>query len=174
MTICKTYCIQILREFLYFQNWNWEKAEFSDLDSEDSEGEETGKDITGTDIESQNHEAEAQQATSSLRKKTLMCAHCSDSLYVKWSVHLYVEYKIVCRKTEKKGSGLSCVQLMHLAYWTYVQSEQGGRRKKNTSKQQTNTWISGKYSIIFFSSMFVKAIWEPVHGSFALRFFPIA
>ena len=52
-----------------------------------------------------------------------MCAHCSDSLYVKWSVHLYVEYKYVCRKTERKGSGLSCVQLMHL-----VQSEQGGRR----------------------------------------------
>jgi len=24
-TICRTYCIQILREFLYFQNWNWEK-----------------------------------------------------------------------------------------------------------------------------------------------------
>ena len=23
--ICRTYCIQILREFLYFQNWNWEK-----------------------------------------------------------------------------------------------------------------------------------------------------
>ena len=25
MTICRTYCIQILREFLYFQSWNWEK-----------------------------------------------------------------------------------------------------------------------------------------------------
>ena len=35
------------------------QAEFSDLDSEDSEGEETGKNITGTDIESQNQEAEA-------------------------------------------------------------------------------------------------------------------
>jgi hypothetical protein len=23
--ICRTYCIQILREYLYFQNWNWEK-----------------------------------------------------------------------------------------------------------------------------------------------------
>jgi hypothetical protein len=23
--ICRTYYIQILREFLYFQNWNWEK-----------------------------------------------------------------------------------------------------------------------------------------------------
>ena len=26
MTICRNYCIQILREFLYFQNWNWEKT----------------------------------------------------------------------------------------------------------------------------------------------------
>ena len=25
MTICRTCCIQILRTFLYFQNWNWEK-----------------------------------------------------------------------------------------------------------------------------------------------------
>jgi hypothetical protein len=25
MTISRIYCIQILKEFLYFQNWNWEK-----------------------------------------------------------------------------------------------------------------------------------------------------
>jgi hypothetical protein len=54
MTISRTYCIQILREFLYFIPQFDLQAEFPDLDSEDSEGEETGKGITGTDIESQN------------------------------------------------------------------------------------------------------------------------
>jgi hypothetical protein len=34
----------------------------------------------------------------------------------------------VCRKTERKGLRLSCVQLMYLVYWAFVESEQEGRR----------------------------------------------
>jgi hypothetical protein len=53
-------------QLMYLVYWTYvqskqegRRAEFPDLDSENSEEEETGKDITGTDIESQNQEAEA-------------------------------------------------------------------------------------------------------------------
>jgi len=44
-----------------------------------------------------------------IERKTLKCAHCSEPLHVKSSVP-------------------SCVQLMYLVYWAFVQSEQEGRR----------------------------------------------
>jgi hypothetical protein len=76
------------------------KAEFPDLDSEDSEGEETGKDITETDIESQKHEAEAAaddvlpvHIERRLNKLSINCAHLNPSPFLFIFLHTFVYSK---------------------------------------------------------------------------------
>jgi hypothetical protein len=75
------------------------QAEFSDLDSEDSEGEETGSDITGTDIESQIQEAEAAaddvipvQIERRLNKLSTLMVHSLTSVpfFQSFCIHLFI------------------------------------------------------------------------------------